>query len=305
MNTFPATLRDVNKASKLPTCEFVDLSAAMAKQWIENGLNWRRANKFTVENYTAEITGKHWKLTCEPIKFDIHGRMRDGSHRCHALIEADKICPGVSIQVLVVRGVPEDALLFLDQGRRRRFSELLEGQGEKGSKEAAAACQRFWNWNKGYACGTKMSTRERPNFEHLSEIFQEHEDLIRKWSPKSKISPIWSGGLFVYLMTRFEMVGGADRADEFYHMLKLGTHPNGLGLESDHPVHILRERINKRKETKNKMLEYEKTILTIKAWNLVQKGIPACTQNFCCRQDEDPEVLLEETQSDLLTATLH
>ena len=61
-----------------------------------------------------------WQLTHQGIAFDTTGRLIDGQHRLHAIIEA-----GVPVQILVTRGCSASSFSILDRGANRRPSDIL------------------------------------------------------------------------------------------------------------------------------------------------------------------------------------
>ncbi len=66
-----------------------------------------------------------WKFNGESIKVNCDGRIADGQHRLEAVVES-----GVTIDTLVVRGLPADCFDTMDQGASRTISDVLARNGE-------------------------------------------------------------------------------------------------------------------------------------------------------------------------------
>jgi hypothetical protein len=62
-----------------------------------------------------------WRRTGEPIIFDESGQLVDGQHRMWAVIES-----GCTIDMLVVRGVPMDAIHNIDTGKPRSTAQVMQ-----------------------------------------------------------------------------------------------------------------------------------------------------------------------------------
>lgn len=125
--------------NKLKT-EWADLTPSLAEKWL--GLNHGNRNLRTrkVTNYARDMRNQKWQTTGDSIKFDWNGRMIDGQHRCEAVIES-----GVTIRVLVVRGLEPDVQGVLDVNVRRSASDALKFSGHGYNITVMAAAARIAN----------------------------------------------------------------------------------------------------------------------------------------------------------------
>ena len=97
-----------------------------------------------VKQYAADMIADNWKLTGESIKFNTNGKMFDGQNRLLAVIEADKIRPGIAIEFTVVRGVEPSAMFVIDSGGMRRPADALKIAGvSKYETQKAALAKRI------------------------------------------------------------------------------------------------------------------------------------------------------------------
>lgn len=73
-----------------------------------------------VEWLAAAIQAGQWALSHQGIAFDVTGRLVDGQHRCKAIIMS-----GMTVAVMVTRGLPSDSFMVMDQGAIRSNSDVL------------------------------------------------------------------------------------------------------------------------------------------------------------------------------------
>lgn len=87
-------------------------------------LKCNNGNRKIRENHVRILAGAirrgEWKLTHQGIAFSESGRLLDGQHRLSAIVEAD-----TPVQLVVVRGLPDDAFMALDIGNRRTTADIL------------------------------------------------------------------------------------------------------------------------------------------------------------------------------------
>jgi hypothetical protein len=96
----------------------------------------RKLDKRNVSLLRDAIAQGEWYMNGEAIIFSADGALLNGQHRLHAIIAA-----GVSVDVLVVRGVDPESFKTLDSGRVRRAGEVLAMDGEKNGNNVASAIQ--------------------------------------------------------------------------------------------------------------------------------------------------------------------
>ncbi|MFJ8434340.1 hypothetical protein ACIQ9P_23850 [Kitasatospora sp. NPDC094019] len=90
-----------------------------------NSVN-RRLDKSHVQALVEAILRGEWQLTHQGIGFDRSGRLLDGQHRLHAIVEA-----GVPVEMFVWGGLSEDVFPVLDTVKRRSAADALSSTGEK------------------------------------------------------------------------------------------------------------------------------------------------------------------------------
>lgn len=92
----------------------------IAELYLKFNNNNRPLRKTHIRELASDMTEGNWQVTHQGIAFDISGRLIDGQHRLHAIIEA-----GVSIQISVTRGCSASSFSILDRGSNRSTSDIL------------------------------------------------------------------------------------------------------------------------------------------------------------------------------------
>lgn len=98
----------------------INLTPRLARLLLDRIGDNRKPKVATVQRYAREMTRRQWKLTHQGIAISTRFEVIDGQHRLRAVIEAK-----VDIEVLVVRGVSQDALLVLDNGVPRSDTDAI------------------------------------------------------------------------------------------------------------------------------------------------------------------------------------
>lgn len=100
---------------------FEDITPTKAANYLQQNNNnpRKKINRNVVKSYAADMKAGKWNVNGEAIVFDANGDLKNGQHRLLAIIES-----GVTVRILVVRGVDPSITLF-DYGSRRRVSQEL------------------------------------------------------------------------------------------------------------------------------------------------------------------------------------
>lgn len=128
-----------------------------ARFYLEANTMNRKLNDQHVKRLRQLIADGDWWLNGETIIFSADGTLLDGQHRLSAIVSA-----GVPVDVLVVRGIDQDAFRTLDGGRTRTTGEVLAIDGEKNSNNVAAAVQALVSLvdASGSVAGTTFNGRK-------------------------------------------------------------------------------------------------------------------------------------------------
>lgn len=101
--------------------QIVPVTPEMAKKWLETlDPEQRRLRPLVVDQYARDMISGAWKLTHQPIAFNVLGQLIDGQHRLNAIVESGQVIP-----LAVARNVEGDYSLPIDGGFRRTPKDLL------------------------------------------------------------------------------------------------------------------------------------------------------------------------------------
>lgn len=247
--------------------ETLSLTPELAESFLSSSqkANWRRASPRTTRTYARFMSERLWKENGDTLKFDCNGNLIDGQHRCMAVISSNTTIP-----VIVVRNIPHDAVHTLDQGRARKFYEMLEHRDIPHARTVSGMVSLFWKQSIGNFFNNEhvhrgMPFGHGPALDELWECYDENREMITKWAPHANIPDtapyIWRGSMGAYLFCIFDKIN-PEKAQMFYEAMKTGAN-----LSEKHPVFILRKKIFENNMKRKRFSLLEKAALTVKAWN--------------------------------------
>jgi hypothetical protein len=163
----PASYDELQQALKRLTPDGVDsalqltLTPVLAKAILEHDPANRKLRAHKVTQYARIMTAGHWwPARSLPLMFFENGRLADGQHRCHAVVES-----GVSLPVRVIVATGTDGI---DEGIVRSFSDHL-ALHTKTAKDHVALVSQVTR----HLCPTKAPTNQE-----LIDFFQEQGAFI-------------------------------------------------------------------------------------------------------------------------------
>lgn len=124
----------------------VMVDAGIAARWLTRNTKNRKIRQGTVARYRSDMAEGRWTFAGDPIRFDTNGNLIDGQHRLTALSELE----GVTVPMLVVRGLPNEAQGFMDQGIKRTPGDQLSLKDVTDPNKVAAVAKQFIAWESGY-----------------------------------------------------------------------------------------------------------------------------------------------------------
>jgi hypothetical protein len=126
----------VSPLPRRPRIEQVDVTPELARVWLDRNDSNRPIRRPIWKSYARDMQAGAWRLTAEPIKVSPAGKLLDGQHRLHAVIDA-----GVTVPMFVAYDVPEDAQTAMDTGAKRTAADALNLRGEAHASLVAAAAR--------------------------------------------------------------------------------------------------------------------------------------------------------------------
>lgn len=120
-----------------PAVSVVMVTPEMARRWLGQNIKNRKIRKQKWMDYARDMASGRWTFDGAPLRFSADGRLLDGQHRCLAIIES-----GVTLPMVVVRGLPNDSQSVMDIGIKRTPADYLGMQAEGGDHKTATAIAR-------------------------------------------------------------------------------------------------------------------------------------------------------------------
>lgn len=249
--------------------EVITITPAKAKQMLQkNKGNFRPMNMPRVKLMARDMLSGNWRQTGESIKFGKNGQLLDGQHRLQAIVES-----GVSLKMLVIRGLDPDAALSMDTGKTRSVAQWLGHLGLHNASALAATSRMAMAYQGGRWAKPKKDRDFSPP-EVISFAVEHHDGLqsaikiANKAVADAKMIPVAVlGALF------FEASEGLAEDNEtavwFAERMR-----DGLDLGPEEPVLHLREYLQKCLNPKHSTTPFVKRMQLTHAWNATAEGRP-------------------------------
>lgn len=116
-----------------PTVSIQSITPKLAAEWLSRNTHNRGIKPRVVDKYAAAMSRGEWVLNGEAIKFN-GIELLDGQHRLAAVVAS-----GVTIDSLVVEGLPASVQDSLDHHVPRTLGDVLSLHGEKNASDLASA----------------------------------------------------------------------------------------------------------------------------------------------------------------------
>ena len=154
--------------------ELVDLTPALASEWLGQNHGNRNLRTRKVANYARDMRNGSWLTSGDSIKFDWNGRMIDGQHRCEAVIDS-----GATIRVLVVIGLEPGVQSVLDVNVKRSPADALKFNGHTHNVTVIAAMARIANArSEGFLKSATSSTIPEMTNAEVVDWYEEHPEAL-------------------------------------------------------------------------------------------------------------------------------
>lgn len=235
---------------------------AEAELGLAMNTNNRNLRQRLLGQLMRDFSSGNYVFSGSPIVYSDDGVLVDGQHRLTAILQT-----GVTVPMLVVRGVKAKAQSTIDTGAKRTFGDVLTLKGYERGKDLAALVRAAYLWQKGHYTATSFET---PTNTELLAFLDANDDLIgcievvepsvRKWKMvRSKAS------LACWLFQRVDPVENA----AFWSLMPIAEGDSGT------PIGALQARYHREmvaaKQVNRMNPEYELALI-IKAWNAYIRG---------------------------------
>ena len=131
------------------TATIINLTPEAARRLIANNSHNRPLRKLRVKQLAKVIKDGRWKFNGASIVQERTGRLADGQHRCHAVIQANK-----AIRTVFVTGVSASAFDTIDQGSKRSGNDIFSLCGVSNAAVLSSSLTIVWQQKNGIILGT-------------------------------------------------------------------------------------------------------------------------------------------------------
>lgn len=207
--------------------EIINIGPELATKYLQSNTKNRSINWNHVEFLASEMTKGDWRENGDTVRFTKSGILADGQQRLHAIIKSGLIVP-----TLVVSGLDEDIINFIDTNSRpRSHSDVLHLNKYKNTTLLSSLypiVNAYYSDGKGY--NLKVSSKAVLEFvEHNPEAVTAAAFAS---SHKPWLVPISLAASFHYIASK---AGKQAKAEEF--LLGFNT---GANLSAGNPILSLR-----------------------------------------------------------------
>lgn len=252
----------IELAAPKPTSMVIPVSSEMAARWLKLNTRNRALSPIVVDQYLNDMAAGNWTFAADPIRFSVNGNLLDGQHRLTALAALD----GHTIPMLVVRGLPEESQLVMDQGRKRQPGAQLELLGIKYANHIAAAAKVYIIWESGAIF--KDNKAQRLSSPRIQQWVASHPELVEAANSHHAIlmEPDSPPSVTQAAFMRFHQISESG-AHEFFASLA-----SGAGLSEGDPILALDKRLRRIRKEGFRVTNRDVLALFILAWNAWRDG---------------------------------
>ena len=220
--------------------------------------NLKKIRPRALSKYVSDLKAGKFEFVGEPMQLDWNGRLMNGHHRCHAVIES-----GVGVWVLVVTGLDPALRDQLDLGTTQTLRDQFARHDEKRPKTLIAALHLVSIHNSGsrlYDGGLRASNRA------ATDLLEELPEIRSSLGVEDHLAAVLMPSVAVFTHYLFGTIDKAKR-DEFFAALT-----SGANLAADNPVFLLRDRLLKERVSRKKISRTDMIALMFRAFNYFRTG---------------------------------
>lgn len=150
------------------TTSIEDVTPEDAKTMLAGNVKNRKLSQQMVDQIAGDILSGRWVFNGESVKIAVGGELLDGQHRLAAIAKA-----GVSVKMLVIRGLESTAQAAMDMGKPRSVPDMLRLDGYANAVTVAAISQMLMS----YPLGTRQRPDKVSRIEHVKFV-KDHPLLV-------------------------------------------------------------------------------------------------------------------------------
>ena len=250
------------------------ITPQVAAALLASNPNNRNLRVRQVDKWSRALQANEWQLNGESLKVSKSGQLLDGQHRLRACVGT-----GISMRVVVVRGLAENVMATVDVGSPRNMGDVLRLMGIENNRNLAAALSRLWmvrqdTWTNGI-----VSSLE------LLDLLDEEKFIIDSVKPGQNAWTVLGGSnagliVFDYLARQAD---GNEAVDAFWPRVM-----DGANLSSDDARLALRKNFSNAHGMKKRLTSKQQMGLLLKSYAYWKSGKTVAYLRFA----ENEELML-------------
>ncbi|MET7253454.1 hypothetical protein [Dyadobacter fermentans] len=236
-----------------------EVSPALAEELLSGNVSNRPLSKHHVSFLADQIKAGAWQVTGDPVKISSAGRVLDGQHRLHAIIQS-----GIPVQVFIASDVPDEVFTVLDTGKVRSAKDVLGIENMKSPYDQAAVARTYLMYRDGTIRSKSRSytNQEILDFCRANDVLYHvnmAQRFFHKGAPIQRTTIAFSSFLLYMIDAKY--------AGQFMDALCLG-----VNVRPGTAMCMLREKLTKAAMGRYDLSKWEIIALIIKAWNMDRSG---------------------------------
>lgn len=195
--------------------EKVNLTPAMAEEFLTNNEGNRSVRKNKVTKYAYQMANNQWIPNGDPIRFDVENNLIDGQHRLKAAIMSETTL----VDTIVVSGLSRQAYTTIDDGIVRKVGDILARENIPNANEVGSLARWMIVIERGSDPRTTHQHGQVTKTDILNWVLKNNEQAqvtVKLAKRATKGCPIgkspWSVFLYQVITQK-----GIDIAEEFVH----------------------------------------------------------------------------------------
>lgn len=246
------------------TSDIEDVDPVTAARWLGGNQTNRNLRPALVAKYASDMRNGQWIMAGEPIKFDSEGSLLDGQHRLAAIVKSD-----LTVEMMVVRGLPAQSRVVMDSGSARTAGDQLHMLGYQGHSQAIAAAARLIiAWRRGElftgAHSWTITNSDIVGFVEATPTIVDTTYSAVRVARRTGASPAPTAAAMYLTSQR-----SADDAQRFWQAMR-----EDVVFPPDSPIEALLRRLGEIRREGKRLLSVASLSMQIRTWNAWREGRP-------------------------------
>jgi hypothetical protein len=230
----------------------------IAALWLHRNMKNRPLREIHIKTMARDMEKDRWEYTGEAIKFSSTGRLIDGQHRLRAIVAS-----GVTLKMMVVIDVPDEAQAVMDSGARRSTGDALAFRDEVNVSTLAATCRFGVQIDEG-----RFSGRDGVTNQEVIDWLTNHPEIRRHVNTvcKQRRRIDFKPSIMAYALWRMSNCHREEASAFFEDLVQLRT-----GGDND-PLNVLLQRMHAAEKSRERTTALTQLHWITRAWNARRMG---------------------------------